>query len=278
MDSYLQPLCTDHYPIITIIDIPQDRKEPKISYNYRTTDWAAFRVQLTLNLEMIPLPNIIENNEELQQAANNLTDAIQRTIKEQVPVSKPCPHSKRWWNSELRDLKRKLNRLSRETMRYRVVPHHPCHTEHREGAHIYGWAILEAKHTHWTNYLEEASDNDLWNINWYLKSLVGDGGKMYIPSLMVKEEDGTVWEIIANEGKAKAFHKIFFPSKPAESLVPEDFNYPEPLPSPDTITKEQITRHIKALSPYKASGPDDIPNIILQESAEIIVDYLDHIF
>ena len=56
-------------------------------------------------------------------------------------------------------------------MRFRAVPHHPCHTEHREGAHVYGQAILEAKHSHWTNYLEEASDSDLWNINCYLKAL-----------------------------------------------------------------------------------------------------------
>ena len=95
VDSYLQPLCTDHYPIITIIDIPQERNKLKISFNYRKTDWAAFRKQLVLNLELILLPNIIENNKELQQAANNLTEILQKTIKEQVPISKPCPHSKR---------------------------------------------------------------------------------------------------------------------------------------------------------------------------------------
>ena len=37
VDSYIQPLCTDHYPIITIIDIPQERKKLKISFNYRKT-------------------------------------------------------------------------------------------------------------------------------------------------------------------------------------------------------------------------------------------------
>ena len=81
-----------------------------------------------------------------------------------------------------------------------------------------------------------------------------------------------------NKGKAEAFHKIFFPPKPAESTVPVDFNYPEPLLSPDTITKDQIIRHIKALSSYKASGPNEIPNILLQEAMELIVDYLDHIY
>ena len=34
VDRYLQPPCTDHYPIITIIDIPQDRIKLKISFNF----------------------------------------------------------------------------------------------------------------------------------------------------------------------------------------------------------------------------------------------------
>ena len=80
-----------------------------------------------------------------------------------------------------------------------------------------------------------------------------------------------------NKGKVEAFH-IFFPLKPAESTVPVDFNYPEPLLPPDTITKDQIAQHIKALSPYKASGPNEIPNIVLQEATEHIMDYLDHIY
>ena len=81
-----------------------------------------------------------------------------------------------------------------------------------------------------------------------------------------------------NKAKAEAFHKIFFPPKPAESTVPVDVIYPEPLPPPDTITKDQIAQHIKALSPYKVSGPDEIPNIVLQEAMEHIVDYLAHIY
>ena len=95
VDSYIQPPCTDHFPIITIIDIPQTRNKPRISFNYRKTDWVAFRKQLVLNLDLIPLPNIIDNNKELQQVANNLMEILQKTIREQVPISKPCPYYKK---------------------------------------------------------------------------------------------------------------------------------------------------------------------------------------
>ena len=45
-----------------------------------------------------------------------------------------------------------------------------------------------------------------------------------------------------------------------------------------SITYEQLEAQICQLSPYKASGPDEIPNIVLQKSFNLITDYLLHIF
>lgn len=133
-------------------------------------------------------------------------------------------------------------------------------------------AIIEAKQKHWTDYLEEASAKDLWTVNRYLKELVGDGSKSYIPMLRVNEEDGTASEITTNEEKAEVLHK------PAQLTVPANYIYLVPLPLPDDITKDQIQRHVKALSPYKASSPDGIPNIVLQKMVDIIEDYLNYIY
>jgi len=129
VDSYLQPPCTDHFPIVTIVDIPQERISTTPSLNFREVDWEAFQRQLLINLEEIPLPARIRTSEELQKAALNLTTVLQVTIKEKVKVNKPCPHSKRWWNSDLRQLRKKLNQLSRTCMKQRAVPNHPCHGE-----------------------------------------------------------------------------------------------------------------------------------------------------
>jgi len=81
------------------------------------TDWASYRERFLINLESILLPAPIETNEELQQAAINLTETIQKTIKEWVPTSKPCPYLKRWWNGKLQIMKKGLNKLSRDAMR-----------------------------------------------------------------------------------------------------------------------------------------------------------------
>jgi Reverse transcriptase (RNA-dependent DNA polymerase) len=44
------------------------------------------------------------------------------------------------------------------------------------------------------------------------------------------------------------------------------------------IGKTQIRRHVKALSPYKASSPDGILNVVLQKTLEYIKDYMEALF
>ena len=81
-----------------------------------------------------------------------------------------------------------------------------------------------------------------------------------------------------NDGKAKAFSDAFFPKLPPTSSIPVDFQYPDPLLDLPPITHKQIKAQIHHLSPYKASGPDEIPNIILQKSFNLIADHLLYLF
>jgi len=159
----------------------------------------------------IPLPICIESAEELQQVASDLTTAIQTTIQEKVKLNKPCPHSKRWWNSDLRQLKKELNKLSRTCMRQRAVPDHPCHRECKTKANKYGEAILKEKCQHWMEFLEDVADNDLWTANSYIKELTGDGGKTHIPTLKVIMENGNEREVNSNKEKAEIFSNAFSP-------------------------------------------------------------------
>jgi ribonuclease HI len=278
VDAYIQPPCTDHLPIVTILEIPQDRIAPVPSRNFRMVDWEAFNETLRVNLDSIPPPVELKTEEEIQQAAKDLTLAIQKTIEDQVQISKPCPHSKRWWSSDLQSMKKKLNKLSTETTRQRAMPNHPCHDARKTLAREYGNAILAAKKKHWVDFLEEASDRDLWTSNRYLKDPVGDGGKSRIPTLKVKDANGLTREVASNSEKAKVFHKVFFPPRPEASSVPSNFRYPDPLPAPPVITKAQIRRHISSLSAYKASGPDGIPNVVLQKTIDHTEDFLESLF
>ncbi|KIJ98004.1 hypothetical protein K443DRAFT_104713, partial [Laccaria amethystina LaAM-08-1] len=116
--------------------------------------------------------------------------------------------------------------------------------------------------------------------NRYLREPTGDGGKSRVPTLKVASEDtnGLLREVNTNEGKARALAHLFFPKKPDVSRVPENYEYPEPLPQPPPITPEQIIRQIKRLSPFKTCGPDEIPNVVLQKCLGQLLDHLVHLF
>jgi len=280
VDPSIRPPATDHFPIATYIDLPQERIAFKTSYNFRATDWEDFQENLAIRLLEIPPPQPLTTTQQFQEAATDLTEAIQDTICTRVPENKPCPYSKRWWSNDLSRKKTMMKKLSRLAYRFRALPDHISHTELRKARNKYGEAIIEAKRRHWEDFLENAAEQDLWTANQYLKEPIGDGGKTCIPTLKVpvEGEDGLLQEINTNEGKAKILAQIFFPKKPELSRVPENHEYPEPLPPPPLITPEQITRQIRRLSPFKTCGPDEIPNVVLQKCLEQLIDYLTHLF
>ena len=55
-------------------------------------------------------------------------------------------------------------------------------------------------------------------------------------------------------------------------------NYLAPLPDPLEIMQNQLQNQIVKLSPYKAPGPDGIPDIVLKECVELLTTPLTNIF
>jgi hypothetical protein len=92
-----------------------------------------------------------------------------------------------------------------------------------------------------------------------------DGSTTKIPPLQTAN---TTQKAIGNDEKSKVFFPVFFPPPPSSPAVFND-NFPRPLPfTPPTIL--QLCRNILKQSPYKAPGPDGIPNIALRETINII--------
>ena len=203
--------------------------------------------------------------------------ALQSTVRSCVTKSKPRPDAKRWWNSDLTGMKKELNKLRTISFRNRALPEHPSHREMKTWSNKYGETILHAKKQHWTDYLEDMTASDIWTANRYLREPAGDGGSPRIPTLCTTNGQGREIEVNDNQDKASLFAKLFFPP-PAASTVPASFNYPAPLPDPPQITRTQIERQVKRLSPYKGYGPDKITNVVLQRCLNMIIDYLLYIF
>ena len=176
-----------------------------------------------------------------------------------------------WWNGDLKEMRKELNRL--RTMLYHncAIANHHSHRELQTKSRQYGRAIILAKRTHWAKYLEGMTADDIWTANKYIKNPVGDGGMPKIPTIKTKDKEGNEIEINNSKEKAKAFIKAFFPNPPppqAEDELPADYPiplYPIPLPNPPPPDKQQLEKVICKLSPYKTPGPDGIPNIVLQK-------------
>jgi hypothetical protein len=166
-------------------------------------------------------------------------------------------------------MKKELNRLRAISFRFRTLADHPSHEELRTKNMQYGEAIVQAKRQHWANYLEEMMAADIWMANKYIKEPVGDGGCPRIPALKVRNEEDIERQVNKNEDKANIFTSTFFPPAPPPQAQ-EAFDYPEPLPDPPQITKEQVRKHIAKLLPYKAHGLDGIPNVVLQRCVDLL--------
>jgi len=129
------------------------------------------------------------------------------------------------------------------------------------------------------DWLEATTAPDLWTANRYLSGTPSDGGLSRIPSL--RQTNSTNQETIAatNEQKSKILAESFFPPKPPPPPPdPTPPGYPDEIAPLPRITREQIRRHALALSPYKAPGPDGIPNIVLTKTIDIILEHLYYIY
>jgi hypothetical protein len=164
-------------------------------------------------------------------------------IADTVPLSKPMPWSRRWWNKNLQH-QRKENRWLNE----------------------YQDKIKKVKNTHWIDWLKNTSEQNKSTANRYISEPESNGSKTYIPQLEMPQPDSAPTMAVMNEEKTHVLKRTFLPPPPA---MPSDFSnveYQMLLPNVPEIKETQITRQAARLSSYKASGPDHIPNIVIQQS------------
>jgi ribonuclease HI len=97
------------------------------------------------------------------------------------------------------------------------------------------------------------------------------------PTLITENADNeTIHDL--NESKGNALAQSFFPPPPADTSVPIATAYPRPLNSVKFFTRQQIRDKIQSLSPYKAPGPNRIPNIVLIKCTDTIINHLFFIY
>ncbi|KAL1679901.1 hypothetical protein EV122DRAFT_194388, partial [Schizophyllum commune] len=120
---------TDHMPILTVVNFTLSCKAETPFRNFRQTDWEKWDDTLSDNLKAFEQAAEIRETGTFHRVQEGLTRIIQDTISQVVPLSKPCPHSRRWWNDDLNKMDKQLNRLANLAYRYRALSDHPSHGE-----------------------------------------------------------------------------------------------------------------------------------------------------
>ena len=173
-------------------------------------------------LQTPPPPHQIETEEDFQRTASELDEALRKTVENCVPKTNPSPHTKRWWSKELTKLRKDTNCINRLSYKFRALQDHPCHKASKTARNKLADAIFKAKREHWQNWLEEATESDVWTAHKYIKTPTGDGGRTRIPTLNGKAEDGSTVTATTNQEKGDLLAKTLFPPPPETSSVPAD--------------------------------------------------------
>jgi ribonuclease HI len=270
-------ICTDHLPVLTKINLAAATMPPKSMSNFREVDWQKFRAKVGMNLAQLNPPAEINSQAQLDKACEELTAALQDAISSEVPVTTLCAKTKRWWTKELTTLRKEAKKLGRQSYTHRDKPFHFTHAAYADANKCYHRTLKNTKMHHWRDWLEKAEDPDIWTVQRLLAAPASDGGSSKIPPLKYKV--GNVDQIArTNEEKGHILARGFFPPKPHPEPPVTAPTYPPQCSKTSQITKEAIQRQLRKIKPYKAPGPDGIPNIVLTKCADLLTDRLHHIF
>jgi len=273
----LHPVLADHLPVITIIDMPVARAPPKSLPNFQDFDFTDFNKALHSRLQHNSPAELLRTKEAFYNKVDRLTTIIQETIDSHMPAKKPCPFSKRWWTTELTALKKRKNQLSNEAYKFRHIVDHPSKEEHKKITKEFASAIEDAAKSHWLNWLENISAQQIYSANKYVTNKPSDYSSTRVPSLKTCIDDDRVLAT-SNADKVKALSTSFFPPLPPTSPDLNDMEYPPPLPGIKFFTRGHIKEAARRLKPFKAPGPDGIPNIVLIKSLDVLINHLYYVY
>jgi len=168
---------SDHYPIETVIDMePKLVEEIEKPFNFAKTNWKFLETKLKGYLPALIDPEHASPT-DLDQFATQIVTALQRAISETTPRKKPCPHSKRWWNNELAEMRKSTNRRRNIYGRTR---NERDGQEWRNKRDEYKHAIKRAKETVWKQFVDEADERTIWMVKKYIDT---KPAPYYIPAI-----------------------------------------------------------------------------------------------
>lgn len=241
---------SDHRAIETVFDAPWPIPKYQERLLLKNAPWNEINARIASTLAATPSEGTV------QQKTDRLMSAVSDAVHDLTPRAKPSPHAKRWWTTDLTQLRhiytywrnhaRSERRAGRKAPRLEKMA--------QDAAKQYHDAIRKQKKKHWNEFL--ADNDNIWTAAKYLKS-GEDAAFGKLPQLV--RADGTT--TADHLEQAEELLSKFFP--PLPDNIDDEGTRPqrEPVEMP-AITLEEVERQLLAAKSWKAPGEDGLPAIV----------------
>ncbi|RPD56721.1 hypothetical protein L227DRAFT_462903, partial [Lentinus tigrinus ALCF2SS1-6] len=128
---------SDHFPIITHLEVPLAKAREEVRRNFRVVDWEEFRRTLGQELENVQLAELVDSPQVFDDNLSKLMAAINVAIEAHVPRTSITPYTKPWFTSELAEARRKMHDLAHEAKRFKADPQHAAHRAYKKARNQY---------------------------------------------------------------------------------------------------------------------------------------------
>ncbi|THU87019.1 hypothetical protein K435DRAFT_615282, partial [Dendrothele bispora CBS 962.96] len=165
-DPGLRPTKTDHFPIVTSLDIRPPLANLEKRLNWKKVKWKELCERLEEDLRLIGAPKEIESREEFWERLRQVYEVIEDVLRDRdiIALTTDSPQQRRWWNKDLDRMRQETARLSKKHYRRRHWLDHPVHELYRVVRNNFAAEIKRAKAAKWLEWLEQAEGDSVWDI------------------------------------------------------------------------------------------------------------------
>jgi ribosomal protein S9 len=244
---------SDHRAIETTFDITVPERVTEQRLLFKNAPWTAIRARIITDLHLTPAGGGV------QQQSDRLMTAVSEAIHALTPKARPSPYAKRWWTTDLTQLRRIYtywrNRARTQRRAGSISPE--LEQQAQNASEEYHEAIRKQKKAHWNEFLAE--DANIWQASRYLNPN-GSAAFDKIPPL--KKSDGST--TTDKPEQAAELLAIFFPPLPA--VIEDEGSRPQRAPVPMArLTIEEVEQKVLAAKSWKAPGDDGLPAIVWKQ-------------